>query len=171
MSYISTGYLEGQDYGPRHIQRRTPNPEAPNAVSAIHIGDGERRSTGSGLSRRAGVSRWCGAIRRVRRRSRSVRPRGSEPGDRGFGRAVTDMMCGPDRRTVRLREMIRDDHELEATSERIRHFQAQLAHLRRTETNPTNYRHSASGCIAEIDRMQLEVREYLSELPSAAAAT
>jgi hypothetical protein len=33
------------------------------------------------------------------------------------------------------------------------------------ETNPTNYRLSASGFIAEIDRMQLEVREYLSILP------
>ena len=62
--------------------------------------------------------------------------------------------------------MIRDDQELEATLERIRHFQAQLRHLRKTETNPTNYRLSASGFIAEIDRMQLEVREYLSLLPS-----
>jgi hypothetical protein len=34
------------------------------------------------------------------------------------------------------------------------------------ETNRTNYRLSASGFIAEIDRMQLEVREYLSMLPS-----
>jgi hypothetical protein len=80
------------------------------------------------------------------------------------------MMCGPDRRTVRLREMIQNDQELEATLERIRHFQAQLAHLRRTETNPTNYRLSASGFIAEIDKMQLEVREYLSALPSRAGS-
>jgi len=62
--------------------------------------------------------------------------------------------------------MIRNDQELEATLERIRHFQAQVRHLRKTETNPTNYRLSASGFIAEIDRMQLEVREYLSLLPS-----
>jgi hypothetical protein len=62
--------------------------------------------------------------------------------------------------------MIRDDRELEATFERIRHFQAQLRHLRVKETNPTNYRLSASGFLAEIDRMQLEVREYLSLLPS-----
>ena len=66
--------------------------------------------------------------------------------------------------------MIKNDQELETTLERIRHFQAQLAHLRRTETNPTNYRLSASGFIAEIDKMQLEVREYLSSLPSQAAA-
>ncbi len=57
--------------------------------------------------------------------------------------------------------MIKDDKELEATQERIRHFQAQLAHLRRVETNPVNFRKSASGFLAEVDRMQLEVREYL----------
>ena len=62
--------------------------------------------------------------------------------------------------------MIKNDQELEATLERIRHFQAQVRYLRRIETNPTNYRLSASGFIAEIDRMQLEVREYLCLLPS-----
>ena len=61
--------------------------------------------------------------------------------------------------------MIKDDQELEATLDRIRHFQAQLKHLRMMETNATNYRLSASGFISEIDR-QLEVREYLSLLPS-----
>ena len=64
--------------------------------------------------------------------------------------------------------MISNDDELEATLERIRHFQAQLAHLRKTETNPTNYRMSSSGFISEIDRMQLEVREYLSQPPAEA---
>ena len=62
--------------------------------------------------------------------------------------------------------MTRNDQELEATLERIRHFQAQLRQLRKMETNPTDYRLSASGFIAEIDRMQLEVREYLSLPPS-----
>ena len=62
--------------------------------------------------------------------------------------------------------MIENDQQLEATLERIQHFQAQLRHLRKTETNPTNYRLSASGFIAEIDRMQREVREFLSLLPS-----
>ena len=66
--------------------------------------------------------------------------------------------------------MIRNDEELEATLERIRHFQAQLAHLRKTETNPTNYRLSSSGFISEIDRMQLEVREYLSTPPAEATS-
>ena len=67
--------------------------------------------------------------------------------------------------------MIVNDQELEATLERIRHFQAQLAHLRKTETSPNNYRLSASGFIAEIDKMQLEVRQYLSVLPSPAGSS
>jgi len=66
--------------------------------------------------------------------------------------------------------MISSDQEMEATLERIRHFQAQLAHLRKVETNPVNYRLSASGFLAEIDRMQLEVREYLS-VPAVEATT
>ena len=58
--------------------------------------------------------------------------------------------------------MISNDNELSVTLERIRHLQDQLALLRKTETNLVNYRLSSSGFIAEIDRMQLEVREYLS---------
>jgi hypothetical protein len=50
--------------------------------------------------------------------------------------------------------------------ERIAWFQNQVAHLRKTETNLVNYRAAASGFLAEIDRMQLEVREYLSFLPT-----
>ena len=49
--------------------------------------------------------------------------------------------------------------------------QQQLAHLRRVETNPANYHASVSGFLAEIDRMQLEVREYLSLHPTELAAT
>lgn len=62
--------------------------------------------------------------------------------------------------------MITNDEQLDATLDRIRHFQAQIRQLRKVETNPTNYRLSASGFIAEVDRMQLEVREYLSSAPS-----
>jgi hypothetical protein len=62
--------------------------------------------------------------------------------------------------------MIANDQELQTTLERITWFQKQLAHLRRTETNPVNYRAAASGFLAEIDRMQLEVRDYLSFLPT-----
>ena len=66
--------------------------------------------------------------------------------------------------------MIANDQELETTLERIRRFQAQLAHLRKVETNPVNYRLSASGFLAEVDRMQLEVRECLSLHPTELAA-
>jgi hypothetical protein len=66
--------------------------------------------------------------------------------------------------------MITDDGELTATQERIRWFQAQLAHLRRTEVNPHNYRAAAAGFLAEVDRMQREIREYLSLHPTELAA-
>lgn len=62
--------------------------------------------------------------------------------------------------------MIRNNQELEATLERIRYFQQQVEKLRQVETNPQNYRLSAGGFLAEIDRMNLEVREYLSLHPS-----
>jgi hypothetical protein len=61
--------------------------------------------------------------------------------------------------------MIENDIELQASQERIARFQQQLAHLRKVETNPTAFRLSSAGFIAEIDRMQLEVREYLGSLP------
>jgi hypothetical protein len=67
--------------------------------------------------------------------------------------------------------MITNDQELEATQERIRHFHAQLAHLRKVEANPLTYRLSASGFLAEIDRMQLDVREFLALHPSELAAS
>ncbi len=62
--------------------------------------------------------------------------------------------------------MIQNDQELEATKERIRYFQNQVETLRQVETNPQNYRLSAGGYLAEIDRMNLEVREYLLLHPS-----
>jgi len=62
--------------------------------------------------------------------------------------------------------MIANDQQLQTTLERIAWFQNQVTHLRKMETNPVNYRASVSGFLAEIDRMQLEVREYLSFLPS-----
>ena len=60
--------------------------------------------------------------------------------------------------------MIQNDRELQATTDRLARLQAQAAHLRQTETNPANYRASVAGFLAEIDRMQLEVREYFSVL-------
>ncbi len=62
--------------------------------------------------------------------------------------------------------MIANDQELNVTLDRIARFQAQVVHLRRTETNPANYHASVSGFLAEIDRMHLEVREYLSTHPA-----
>jgi hypothetical protein len=62
--------------------------------------------------------------------------------------------------------VIANDQELRVTLERIARFQAQVAHLRNVETNPENYHAAASGFLAEIDRMQLEVREYLSLHPA-----
>lgn len=62
--------------------------------------------------------------------------------------------------------MIKNDQELETTLDRIAWFQRQAAHLRKTATNPVNYRAAVSGFLTEIDKMQLEVREYLSFLPS-----
>ena len=62
--------------------------------------------------------------------------------------------------------MIVNDQELHAMLVRIRHFQEQVAHLRIAESNPTNFRLSVSGFLTEIDRMQLEVREYLSLHPA-----
>lgn len=62
--------------------------------------------------------------------------------------------------------MIGNDQELRITLDRIARFQEQVAHLRQVETNPANFHGSASGFLAEIDRMQLEVREYLSHHPA-----
>lgn len=64
--------------------------------------------------------------------------------------------------------MIQNDNELEVMIERIRRIQNQLSALRKAETNPTNYRLSSCGFIAELDRMQLEVREYLTSPPQLA---
>ena len=62
--------------------------------------------------------------------------------------------------------MIQNNQELEATLTRIKYFQKQIEKIREVETNPQNYRFSVSGFLAEIDQMNLEVREYLSIHPS-----
>jgi hypothetical protein len=62
--------------------------------------------------------------------------------------------------------MIANDLELQTTLDRIAWFQQQVTHLRKTETNSVNYRAAVAGYLAEIDRMQLEVREYFSFLPA-----
>lgn len=65
--------------------------------------------------------------------------------------------------------MIENDQQLHVTSDRIKRLQSQVTYLRGTETNPANYHASVSGFIAEIDRMQLEVREYLTVHPNEVA--
>jgi len=65
--------------------------------------------------------------------------------------------------------MIANDRELQSMLERIAWFHQQIAQLRQTETNPVNYRAAVSGFLAELDRMQLDVREYFSYLPNKAA--
>jgi len=62
--------------------------------------------------------------------------------------------------------MIQNEQEYRAMLQRIERFQQQVEHLRKAETNPQNYRLSASGYLAELDRMQLEVREYLWSHPA-----
>ena len=61
--------------------------------------------------------------------------------------------------------MIANDQELKVSLDRVARFQTQVAHLRNSESNPVNYHASTSGFLSEIDRMQLEVREYLSLHP------
>ncbi len=67
--------------------------------------------------------------------------------------------------------MIQNDQELQITRERIARLENQVARLRQVETNPANYHASASGFLAEIDRRQLEVREYLSLHPAEIVVT
>ncbi len=62
--------------------------------------------------------------------------------------------------------VIANDQQLQVTMDRIAWFQRQAAQLRSTETSPKNYLAAVSGFLAEIDRMQLEVREYLSVFPA-----
>ena len=62
--------------------------------------------------------------------------------------------------------MIHNEKEYNTTLERISQFQKQVEHLREVEKNPDNYHLSVSGFLAELDRMNLEVREYLWSHPS-----
>ena len=62
--------------------------------------------------------------------------------------------------------MIQIEQEYRTTIQRIERFQRQVEQLRKAESNPDNYRLSASGFLTELDRMQLEVREYLWTHPA-----
>ncbi|MBN1904034.1 MAG: hypothetical protein JW927_02960 [Deltaproteobacteria bacterium] len=62
--------------------------------------------------------------------------------------------------------MINNEKEYKTTVKRIAHFQKQAEHLRQTEKNSENNRLAASGFLTELDRMNLDVREYLWAHPS-----
>ena len=57
--------------------------------------------------------------------------------------------------------MIQNDTELQATQERILLFENILAEARKTYL-PANYQAMSAGCLTEIERMQAEIRAYLS---------
>jgi len=67
--------------------------------------------------------------------------------------------------------MIANDEELNVALDRIARFPRQMTHLRAVENNPTNYHASVSGYLAEIDRMEVEVREYLAIHPTELVAS
>ena len=62
--------------------------------------------------------------------------------------------------------MIHSNDELKTTMERIARFQQQVIAIRERANSPENYRASAGGYLAEIDRMMLEVRDYLWTVPA-----
>ena len=62
--------------------------------------------------------------------------------------------------------MIQNNQKFEATLKRIEYFQKIVEKLKAFETNPRHYELSAGGFLAEIDRMHLELVEYLSTHPS-----
>lgn len=57
--------------------------------------------------------------------------------------------------------MIQNDAELQATQERIKLFERTLAEARKNYPS-SNYNSMAEGYLIEIDKMQSEIREYLS---------
>jgi phage host-nuclease inhibitor protein Gam len=58
--------------------------------------------------------------------------------------------------------MIHNDQEMEATQERIAYFQRLLAQLRVT-ARPDEFAAVTSGYRAEIQRMQKEILDYLTQ--------
>ena len=62
--------------------------------------------------------------------------------------------------------MITNDQELQTTSDRISWFQNQVAQLRRSELNASNFHAASAGFLSELDKLQRSVREYLSHHPT-----
>jgi len=62
--------------------------------------------------------------------------------------------------------MIPSETEFQVTLDRASRFREILRHLREAELDPINYQAASEGYLAEIDRMNLEVREYLATHPA-----
>lgn len=62
--------------------------------------------------------------------------------------------------------MIKNEIELQAARQRIVRFWQMIDAVRQTEKNVDNYRAAVGGFLAEIDKMNREVREHLSFHPS-----
>src|SRR5438093_10064380 len=63
-------------------------------------------------------------------------------------------------------KMIQNEQQYRTTLKRIERFQRQIEELRKRESNPENYRLSVGGFLAELDRMNLDIREYLWSHPN-----
>jgi hypothetical protein len=61
--------------------------------------------------------------------------------------------------------MIRDDHELAVTRERVANFERLLEELRKT-ARPEEWPDLSSGYRLEIERMQREILDYLGRTPA-----
>lgn len=66
--------------------------------------------------------------------------------------------------------MIANNTELQAALTRIAEFQVQVIALRKVISHTPNYRLSAGGFLAAIEKMQAEVRDYLRRHPTESAA-
>ncbi len=66
--------------------------------------------------------------------------------------------------------MIANETEFEAALAYIARLQKLVLAMRRSEADLDNYRAASEGTLAEIDRVQFQVREYLAAHPAEAAA-
>jgi len=65
--------------------------------------------------------------------------------------------------------MIANDLELEGTQERIAFFYRILSQMRATAATPEEYRLYSNSYLAEIEKMNAEVLDYLKRHPSETA--
>jgi tRNA threonylcarbamoyladenosine modification (KEOPS) complex Pcc1 subunit len=62
--------------------------------------------------------------------------------------------------------MIQNDAELEQMRERIDFFMKTIAQIRVKASSPSEYRAFANSYLAEVEKMNLEILEYLKRHPS-----